>query len=181
MTEQDSQPWYRQFWPWFLIGLPASAVVASLYTVSLAVRSSDSLVISDDAGMDVVAERHRAAERRAVGLGLAVDLEIDSATGAVSAVLTSREPAPAPKALDLLMSHPTMAARDTAITLAAAIPDDRGNPVFAGHFVGMPSGRWYVVVTPADDAADDWRLTGVWNGQTHLRLQPAGRASDDAG
>lgn len=181
MTEQDTQPWYRQFWPWFLIALPASAVVASLYTVSLAVRSSDSLVISGDAGMDVVAERHRAAERRADSLGLEAELAIDRATGAVSAVLTSREQADAPKTLDLLLSHPTVAARDTTITLAAAIPDAAGNPVFAGHFVGVPSGRWYVVLTPSDTAADDWRLTGVWNGQPRLRLLPAGRARDDAG
>ncbi len=174
-------PWYRQFWPWFLIVLPGSAVVASLYTVSLAVRSSDSLIVSDDAGMDVVAERHRAAERRAGSLGLEAELEIDSATGAVSAVLTSREPAPMLKGLDLLLSHPTVAARDTTINLAAAIPDAQGNAVFAGHFVDVPTGRWYVVLTPAGDVADDWRLTGVWSGQPRLRLLPAGRASDDAG
>ncbi len=28
-------PWYKQFWPWFLIALPASVVVASLITVTL--------------------------------------------------------------------------------------------------------------------------------------------------
>ena len=62
MTEQDVKPWYRQFWPWFLICLPASAVIASLYTVSLAVRTTDSLIVSSEDGMDVVAERQRAAE-----------------------------------------------------------------------------------------------------------------------
>lgn len=179
MTDQDTLPWYRQFWPWFLIVLPGSAVVASLYTVSLAVRSGDSLVVSDDAGMDVVAERHRAAERRADALGIAANLEIDAASGAVTAVLSSHEPAPAPAALALLLSHPTMAARDATITLAAAIPDPSGRPAFAGHFVGVPSGRFYVVLTPAGDVADDWRLTGVWSGEPRLRLLPAGRASDE--
>ena len=27
----ESIPWYRQFWPWFLIALPATVVVAGLF------------------------------------------------------------------------------------------------------------------------------------------------------
>ena len=32
----DTTPWYRQFWPWFLIVLPGSVVVAALTTVYIA-------------------------------------------------------------------------------------------------------------------------------------------------
>ena len=70
MTDLDTKPWYRQFWPWFLICLPASAVIASLYTVSLAFRTTDSLVVTSDDGMDVVAETDHWVEvvRKALGL-----------------------------------------------------------------------------------------------------------------
>ena len=47
MKREDTQPWYRQFWPWFLIALPATAVVASLYTVWLAASNPDTLVVDD--------------------------------------------------------------------------------------------------------------------------------------
>ncbi|WP_240464838.1 FixH family protein [Paraferrimonas sp. SM1919] len=40
-------PWYKQFWPWFLIILPMCAVVASLYTVYIAVVYGDSVVAAD--------------------------------------------------------------------------------------------------------------------------------------
>jgi hypothetical protein len=40
-------PWYRQFWPWFIIALPASAVVASFITLWLAISRPDPLVIDD--------------------------------------------------------------------------------------------------------------------------------------
>ena len=30
-------PWYRQAWPWFLISLPATAVIAGSFTFYLAV------------------------------------------------------------------------------------------------------------------------------------------------
>jgi hypothetical protein len=41
-------PWYRQFWPWFIIALPASVVVASFITLWLAISNPDPLVIEDD-------------------------------------------------------------------------------------------------------------------------------------
>jgi hypothetical protein len=41
-------PWYRQFWPWFIIALPASVVVASFITLWLAISNPDPLVIKVD-------------------------------------------------------------------------------------------------------------------------------------
>ena len=41
MSEHDSKPWYRYFWPWFIIGLLASSVSASLYSVYLAVSTAE--------------------------------------------------------------------------------------------------------------------------------------------
>lgn len=41
-------PWYRQFWPWFIIALPASAVVAGFITLWLAVSNPDHLVVDDE-------------------------------------------------------------------------------------------------------------------------------------
>ena len=45
----DILPWYRQFWPWFIIALPATAVVASLATVWIAVVAAPDRV--DGAGL----------------------------------------------------------------------------------------------------------------------------------
>ena len=41
MSTEDTQPWYRHFWPWFIIVLLGSAVSASLYTVYLAVSTAE--------------------------------------------------------------------------------------------------------------------------------------------
>lgn len=42
-----SQPWYKQFWPWFLIALPASVIVAGIVTVVLFQKNAVSLVAED--------------------------------------------------------------------------------------------------------------------------------------
>ena len=131
MNQSASLPWYKQFWPWFLIALPASAVIASLYTVSLAVRTTDSLVTVADEGMDVVAERHSAAERRAAALKLTARLSIDTTSGAISASLQSGSMDDLPKSVELLMSHPTDATRDRTVILDSALPDSGGNPARA--------------------------------------------------
>jgi hypothetical protein len=41
-------PWYRQFWPWFIIALPAAAVIASFVSLWLAVTHPDPLVVTED-------------------------------------------------------------------------------------------------------------------------------------
>jgi len=41
-------PWYRQFWPWFIIALPTAAVIGSFISLWLAVSHPDFLVVTDD-------------------------------------------------------------------------------------------------------------------------------------
>ena len=89
MQHEDTKPWYRQFWPWFIIALPASAVVAGLSTVWIAMQTTDSLVVQSEDGVRNASDRQIAAERLASELGLAAIVAIDSSTGVVSAVMRS--------------------------------------------------------------------------------------------
>ena len=41
MNDDAIKPWYRHFWPWFIIVLLGSAVSASLYTVYLATSTAE--------------------------------------------------------------------------------------------------------------------------------------------
>ncbi len=41
-------PWYKQFWPWFIIALPASVVIASFVTLWLAISNPDYLVVDEE-------------------------------------------------------------------------------------------------------------------------------------
>lgn len=40
----DSRPWYRQFWPWFLVALPAASVALSFATLYLALSGTEEVV-----------------------------------------------------------------------------------------------------------------------------------------
>jgi hypothetical protein len=41
MTEIDSKPWYRHFYPWLVIVLLGSAIGSSLFTVYLAMSTAE--------------------------------------------------------------------------------------------------------------------------------------------
>ncbi|HPQ97458.1 MAG TPA: FixH family protein, partial [Thiolinea sp.] len=47
LDHRDTQPWYRQFWPWVLICLPLTVVMASMVTLVIAMESSSGLVADD--------------------------------------------------------------------------------------------------------------------------------------
>jgi hypothetical protein len=36
-----TRPWYRQFWPWFLIAIPLAGVIMASITASYAYRYAD--------------------------------------------------------------------------------------------------------------------------------------------
>ncbi len=167
MVREDTKPWYRQFWPWFIIALPASAVVAGLTTLWISMQTTDSLVLVPEEGVKTEADRQVAAARLASELGLAGIVDIDKSTGVVTVVMRRGDRQDAPVTLEFEMSHPAFADRDRRITLNKAMPDAEGNPVWVGHFVSVPEGRYYAVLK-----STEWRLSAEWNGEATLALRP---------
>jgi hypothetical protein len=170
LKREDTKPWYRQFWPWFIIALPASSVVAGLTTVWISLQTTDSLVVHGEDGVRKAADRRVAAQRLASEMNLAAHLDIDPETGAVAAVIRAGVLTDVPASLEFELSHPAFADRDEAITLTKAQPDADGNPVWVGHFVAVPAGRYYAVLK----SGDTWRLSAEWQGETSLMLRAGG-------
>ena len=174
MKREDTDPWYRQFWPWFIIALPAFAVVSGLYTVWIAAQTQDSLVVQSGEGIYTRTERNLVAEREAGRLGLIADLEIQPETGAVVVSMSSSPEVDHATSLHLRMRHPTMASRDVAVDLLPALPDAEGDPTWAGHFITPPVGRYYVTLS----SGDTWRLSDEWSGQSRFTLSPTVQPDD---
>lgn len=175
MQREDTKPWYRQFWPWFIIAIPASSVVAGISTVWISMQTTDSLVVHAEDGVRSAADRQMAARRLASELDLAALLEIDPDTGVVSVVVRSRDLPEIPATLDFELSHPAFADRDQHLTLNKAMSDADGNPVWVGHFVSIPSGRFYAVLK----SGDSWRVSAEWQGETSLTLRARGAGDGD--
>lgn len=165
MTETRQQPvapWYRQFWPWFLIALPATVVVASFVTLYLAVKSPNPLVVDDYARIARATEKRMEREDAAVALGLSAEIRIVEGAGLVEVRLLPETVVP--DSLELRLSHPLLETRDQIVPLMR-VP---------GGWVAElppPQGRWYVQLYPGDRS---WRLSGELAGERQLVLAPAG-------
>ena len=124
---EDLEPWYKQFWPWVLVALPLSSVIAGLSTLYIAVVNQDSLVIEkwskDGKAIYSDVSRFKAAEK----LGLSGQLKIDYVTGEIFLHLLSdaiekgvgdEAAYTYPDKLFLGIIHPTMASKDQNISLS---------------------------------------------------------------
>jgi len=72
--EGTPPPWYRQFWPWFLISLPGSVVIASIITINLAIQSNDGLVTEDYYKKGLAIHRNADALLKARELGIEAEV-----------------------------------------------------------------------------------------------------------
>lgn len=145
-----SEPWYRQGWPWFLIGIPALTVVASIVTLWLAVKSSDGLVVDDYYQEGKAIEKTMERTNRAAQLGLAADLSL-TAEG-LSLRMNAGSAGDLPRSVVVTISHPTRAGMDQVLTLVG--PDG----VYAGALKPLASGRWQIQI---EDEARSWRMIGT--------------------
>lgn len=153
MQATDNQPWYREPWPWLLMILPLTAVVAGFITAWYAVVSNDGLVADDyyKEGMAINQTLHRDAAATALDLGATLHTSADART--LHVALAGRL-APLPDTLRLSILHPTQPGHDHVITLHAV-----GSGKYSGAMPSLGNGRWRLILEPPQR---EWRLTGVW-------------------
>lgn len=146
-------PWYRQFWPWFLISLPAAVVVAGVSTVGISWRYADNLVADDYYKQGLAINRRLSEDRRAAAQRLVATLHVEHG-GRIRVVLLGAL-APRPDHLQLLLQHPTRRELDRHFVLSR---NDAGYSVDTDDQL---SGRWYTTLRSlASEDQHVWRLKG---------------------
>lgn len=161
MTAPKPSPWYKQFWPWFLIALPLSAVVAGLTTVYIAFKNQDSVVRDDWYQDGKTINQSMERDKRARDLGIAATVLTDEITGEIT-VRMKGQVQQLPTKLELRISHPTDAQRDQDIMLSRQAD---GN--YHGVLKSALKGRYYLELRTTQ-----WRLTDVWTfPQTQVELR----------
>lgn len=162
MSEIESRPWYRQFWPWFLISLPLSAVVAGTATIIIANVSFDGLVVDDYYKQGKAINQQKGRDRMATHLGLRAVLNIDLQAGEVNLKLDSKVDIPA-QALRLTLVHPTRAGGDIDVALKAIGPG-----LYQADIGPMKVTNWNLLLVPE---AGQWRLRGRYPGGKQAQVE----------
>lgn len=148
---EDTEPWYRQFWPWFIIALPTTVVIAAFATLYIANRHSDDVVVDEYYKEGLAINQRLADLDHARALQLQAQLEFN--TSDVSVRVDGEQSA---SSLRLLLSHPMEADRDLEIMLSRVGPGQ-----YRGQLPRPISDRWHWSLIRAGDPG--WRLDGTLN------------------
>nr|WP_298250717.1 FixH family protein [uncultured Halomonas sp.] len=153
---EDLKPWYKQFWPWFLIGLLLSSILFSLVYLAFSIRYYDGSVGDDYYKRGLAINEQLAKQEHAQELGLKAQLLFDDRTGDVVVDLAGEGLSESrPKSLQLALIFPTDSDFDRILTL---------EHVHEGRYITTMEEplryRWYLQLQPEAGEQAPWRLTG---------------------
>lgn len=146
------KPWYKQFWPWFLIALPLTVVVAAFITLSISIKNSPSLVTEDyykkGKGINIDISKVNAAK----DLNLKANIVSD---GSDIIIQFDKGNMPHFPALSAMFAHRTLADKDFRQLVTS---DASGN--YRIKLENAIEGPWFIELTPHDKA---WLIQGRVN------------------
>ncbi|MDB1123887.1 FixH family protein [Vibrio algarum] len=143
------KPWYKQFWPWFLITLPLCVVIAGITTLIIASQNSVSLVAEDyyKKGKGINIDLSKIKQASSIGLSASVSSNSDMVT-----IKFDKGELEVYPALTVIFTHRTLADRDFQ---KVASSDAYG--YYRINLDRELSGPWFIEVQPH---TQEWLLQG---------------------
>ena len=149
MSTSKKNPWYKQFWAWFLIVILAFAVVIGLSLLAVAIHYSDSLVVDNyyEAGKGINTQLDREILSKTLKIKARIQLYQNRDTVTVELLGQST-----PTQLQLNLISPTQAEKDRHVVLQR-----QENGQYQGVIPETVSGRRFVELIGTQNG-HDWRL-----------------------
>ncbi len=166
-TGNTVTPWYKQFWPWVLIGLPTSVVIASITTYFLAINGMDSVISKDyyKEGLAVNADLER--DKKAADLGLSADITIDGQNVTMKLSANDAATVHSLAGQPILLEIENLSFQDKDLS-ASLVP--KGDGIWQGKIpANMSQATWLArLIGP------DWRISHRLENTTptHIVLKP---------
>jgi len=143
---EDNIPWYKQFWPWFLILLPLTVVIASVITFIIAQGNPPSLVSTNYYKEGLAINASRQLEVNAKKLGLSATVSTNSTA------ITVHLNGPQSQQTQLLVElrHATLEQYDQSLSLVKI-----ADGIYQAPFNLPKQGKWYISIK---DPSNAWEI-----------------------
>lgn len=139
-SNSDIPPWYKQFWPWFLIAVPVVTLAVGTTVLTLALNGEDSLVIDDYYKQGKAINNKLEKIKAAKALNLRTELMFLDER--VELRFLSEDPNKG-AALTLEFYHSTQSERDFTVNLT-----QRADGTYQAPIEEPLSGKWRVSLHP---------------------------------
>lgn len=146
------KPWYKQFWPWFLIALPATVVIWTIMTVIVFTENSVDLVTEDyyKKGKGINVDISKVNIAKELGLSASINEKGNSVIITLDKGKLNHFPA-----INAMFVHRTLPDRDFTQLLTA---DASGNYTLTlDHEM---QGPWFIELSPHNS---EWLVQGRMN------------------
>jgi hypothetical protein len=148
--------WWKQPWPWIVIGLLTVTVVASMYTLYIAASTTDSLVADDYTKQGRGINQRLAKDKEAERLGVVLQTQWSRIDGDLIRIKVHFKAADTaaltPDYLKMQLAHPTLANRDISASLVQIAPG-----IYQTQISNLGNGNWHSAI---EDANGRWRVRG---------------------
>jgi hypothetical protein len=150
MQFAEKLPWYKQFWPWFLIIVPLTSMILSFTMLHLAFNGEDSLVQDDyyNQGRAINLDLHKIEQARL----REIETQIQFNNGVVELDVIKGNVGDG-SALTLDFFHSTQSFKDFQVIL---LKDASG--LYRGSFEQVIDGKWRISLHPHDES---WKIQQV--------------------
>ncbi|MCF7982250.1 MAG: FixH family protein [Pseudomonadales bacterium] len=144
------KPWYRQFWPWFLIMPPLAAVIGGIITIWLAVNNDAPLVTKNyyQDGLTI----NQQLKRNQIAVEKKISATLLFAEAEQQLTLYLQGDISTPNSLRLKLTAPLDQKKDIGFQLSPV-----NQHLFRSELSNTLSGRYYISISPEDNL---WHLQG---------------------
>ncbi len=155
MQTDTVNPWYREPWPWFILGILGLGVVFGLSILTIGLNNPPQLVSGEyeRLGRGMIDTGQRTALARSLGL----DGSLQWSDNQLSLALNASDPAALPGQLLLRLQHPVDAQRDQTVVLNRL--NDGG---YQGELASINHPRSTLILS---DLEQTWWISGRLTGQ----------------
>lgn len=140
--------WYLEPYVWLIILFPATAIIAGIITINIAIKSDDGLVIDDYYKQGLEINRTLERDKAAARYGLHANLHFNPDAKLIRLYLTANSDYQLPDTIKLSFSHHTRSGFDQELLLEKI--DDA---IYQAVLPKLIAGTFTVQLT-----ADNWRL-----------------------
>lgn len=148
------KPWYREPWPWILMVMPVTAVVAGSFMMWLAISTADGVVEDDYYKKGLTINQTIERDQTAQSLHIKAQLMVGDDPTHLRLMLQGGELGNLPQQLRLKVLHPTRSGLDQEVLLT-----QRGAGYYEGGSKVLGAAKWRLIL---EDLDKNWRLTGIW-------------------
>ncbi len=143
--------WFQQPYVWFVISIPATAVILSMVLLYLAINGRDPMVVDDYYKKGRAINEVLSRDKRAAEMGLIAVMNINYKTNKINFEFQARNKLILPEILELKITHATRGELDQVVRIYQSQP---------GFYQGqlpernLQAGKWYLEL-----GTKQWRLT----------------------